>query len=181
MIRSAFFVICMGVATMSSLAQTNTDIRVAKERTLKRLTYDWQAILPEWETQFNGGRRGHLGNCDSETRVIDIWVRADQTQKMVAKTLVHEFAHAFDYQYMTWEMRREWLSLRGRPNAKWYPSSRAKNDYDSGAGDFAESVSWTFQGHGTFRGRLGPPPNAKQRALLKKWIADAAAMQLAAK
>src|ERR1019366_10111655 len=102
-------------------------------------------------------------------------IRHDQTPQEVAATLAHEFAHAFDRLYLTPDLRAQWLAARGlSTNTPWYPPCRGCSDYHFGAGDFAESVSWTLQGSVMkFRSRLGPPPNISQQALIQQWVSSA--------
>jgi hypothetical protein len=109
----------------------------------------------------------------------------------VAGIIVHELAHAFDKKYFTPVLRSKWLAARGLPSdTPWYfPVGRLGSDYFSGAGDFAESVSWTLQGpeagfHSCLglylterqkqliaRGCRGLPPNQAQQALIRQWLA----------
>jgi hypothetical protein len=176
-IMLAFFV---GITTLSSFAQTpfqrtlTLRYRYVSQEALEKVNWDWRPILPEWKIRFHPGRPNLLGLCDSRRRTIDIWIRSSQSTEAVAATLVHELAHGFDVEFLTDEMRREWLAIRRLPpDTPWYPSTLSRNcpDYLFGAGDFAESVSWTLQGPGVkFRSRLGPPPNDEQRSLIWKWL-----------
>jgi hypothetical protein len=110
----------------------------------------------------------------------------------VAGAIAHELAHAFDEKYLTPALRSKWLAVRGLPpDTPWYsPVGRLSSDYLSGAGDFAESVSWTLQGPAAgFRSCLGLrltegqkqriaigchglPPNKAQQALIRQWLAE---------
>jgi hypothetical protein len=110
----------------------------------------------------------------------------------VAGTIAHELAHAFDKKYLTPALRGKWLAARGLPpDTPWYfPVGHLSSDYLSGAGDFAESVSWTLQGPVAgfrsclglplnneqkklvARGCRGLPPNKAQQALIRQWLAE---------
>jgi hypothetical protein len=76
---------------------------------------------------------------------------------------------------MTNLMREEWLRARKLPlTTLWYPYDGC-SDYSSGAGDLAESSSWTFQGPDAgFLSKLGPPPNEEQQELIRKWFSQVA-------
>ncbi len=179
--RPVLLMLLVGIATISSFAQTNfqkppSALRYEHvgQEALKKVNWDWWPILPEWKIKFYQGRPNLLGLCDPKRRTIDIWIRPSQSPEVVAATIVHELAHSFDIQFLTAEMRREWLTLRKLPpDTPWYPPSLSRTcpDYLFGAGDFAESVSWTLQGPGKkFRSRLGPPPDNEQQSLIGKWL-----------
>ncbi len=124
------------------------------------------------EVIFAPGRKGYLGMTNpGEAKSITIWIRPEHSPSQVAATMVHELAHAFDYTYLTPELRAKWLSVRNlSPYTPWYPESR-HTDFSTGAGDFAESVSFTLQGpNSRFKSKLGPPPNEEQQELLQSWL-----------
>jgi hypothetical protein len=148
---------------------------VAGSQALKEINWNWQPIINNWSVRFHAGRQGYLGLTDMEKQRIDIWIRQGQTPQEVAATFVHEFAHAFDRLYLTPDLRAQWLAARGlSTTTPWYPPCRGCSDYRFGAGDFAESVSWTLQGSVMkFRSRLGPPPNISQKALIQQWLSSA--------
>ena len=133
---------------------------VAGSQALKEIKWKWQPIINNWSVRFHAGRQGYLGLTDLENQSIDIWIRQNQTPQEVAATLVHEFVHAFDRLYLTPELRAKWLAARGlSTDTPWFPPCSGCSDYRFGAGDFAESFSWTLQGSVTkFRSHLGPPP-----------------------
>ncbi len=188
--RPVVLVFLVGIATTSSFAQiihSQKTLSVLRHKqvgqeALKKVNWDWRPIFPEWKIKFHQGRPHLLGLCDPERHTIDIWIRSSQSPEAVATTIVHELAHGFDVRFLTAEMRHGWLALRKLPpNTPWYPPSLSRTcpDYLFGAGDFAESVSWTLQGPGKkFRSRLGPPPDDEQQALIRKWLRIA---QVAAK
>ena len=139
---------------------------------LKAINGNWRTITNKWTVNFHAGRPGYLGLADREKHSIDIWIRNNQTPQEIAATLVHEYAHAFDDQYLNPELRAAWLAARGIPaETSWYPQCSGCSDFRFGAGDFAESVSWTLQGaKSKFSSRLGPPPNIIQQALIYQWL-----------
>lgn len=139
--------------------------------TLTKVNWDWQSSLGNWHIQFNPGRQGYLGMTSIEKREINIWIRAEHSPESIAETIVHELAHAFDYEYLDANKRAAWLAIRNLPaNTKWYPPCSGCSDYRFGSGDFAECVSFTLQKSGPFRSKLGPPPNKVQQALIRKWL-----------
>lgn len=161
-------------------------------RVLMQVNWDWRPALEGWCIQFGPGRPGRTGLTDKKARLITIWVRTAGSPESVVGTIVHELAHAFDYQYLTPELRAKWIAARGLPpDTPWYrPMGSLSTDYFSGAGDFAESVAWTLQGSKVgFRSCLGMSLNDKQKksiargcrgllptkvqqALIRQWLTD---------
>lgn len=159
---------------------------------LQQVNWDWRLILNEWIIEFGPGRPGYHGITNVITRRIMIWIRPSESPESVAGTIVHEVAHAFDVKYLTPSLRNDWLVVRHLPpNTPWYsPVGNLSSDYLSGAGDFAESVSWTLQGQvAGFRSCLGLSlnnaqkqriaagchglsPNKAQQTLIRQWLAE---------
>lgn len=172
-----FFIIATQVLALAQTANAS-DISAQEnwynigQEALSTIHWDWEYMFLEWKIEFHPGQPGLLGLCSQYDKTIDVWVRKKHSKKIVASIIVHELAHAFDYQYMSWTQRKSWLVLRNLPqNTRWYPPINVFNDYGHGAGDFAECVSWTLQGPiKKFRSKLGPPPNKEQQAVIKKWL-----------
>ena len=159
---------------------------------LGQVRWDWKPALVDWSIQFGPGRPGYNGLAQKNIRRVTIWIRSDDSPESVAGTIVHELAHAFDWEYLTPTLRNEWLAARNLPpDTPWYfPVGKLSSDYLSGAGDFAESVSRTLQGSNvgfcsclglrlneqqkkmTAKGCRGIPPNKIQQALIRTWLAE---------
>ena len=159
---------------------------------LRQVNWDWRSALDGWSIRFGPGRPGYHGLTETSVRRITIWIRPTESPESVAGTIVHELAHAFDEKYLTPALRSKWLAVRGLPpDTPWYfPVGHLLSDYLSGAGDFAESVSWTLQGSKVgflsclglrlsdaerkqvARGCHGLPPNKVQQALIRQWLAE---------
>lgn len=159
-------------------------------RALQEVNWNWKADLDGWIVQFHPGRPGLLGLTTRGEHCIDIWVRRGQPAEKVAGTIVHELAHAFDHEYLTPALRAMWLTVRNLPSdTLWIPPvGNLSSDYLSGAGDFAESMSWTLQGpvvgfrsclglrlsandrKQIAKGCRGLPPNELQKTLIRRWL-----------
>jgi hypothetical protein len=130
----------------------------------------WPDTLPSWHVRFRSGRKGYLGTADEPTRKISIFVRLEHTPEDLARTMLHELAHAFDCDYLDDRKREEWLVMRKLPaETKWLGPSM-KSDFSFGSGDFAECLAWTLLGEGSFKSKLGPPPTAEQQELIRRWL-----------
>ncbi len=161
-------------------------------RALRQVNWDWRPALDGWSIRFGPKLPGYNGITEASIRRITIWIRPAESPESVAGVIAHELAHAFDVKYLTPDLRSKWLAARGLPpDTPWYsPVGRLSSDYLSGAGDFAESVSWTLQGPAAgFRSCLGLrlterqkqriaigcsglPPNKTQQALIRQWLAE---------
>ena len=101
---------------------------------------------------------------------IELFVRDDDTPESLAGILAHELAHAIDVQYLDDGDRNEWAEARRIEDAPWWPDAFAR-DFQTGAGDFAESFAFWALGDPS-SSELGGAPNAEQRALIEKFLAD---------
>jgi hypothetical protein len=143
-------------------------------RALEEVKWDWKTILSGWDLQFHPGRPGYLGLTSPELRQVDVWIRPQQSPRLVAATITHELAHVFDVSYLTESQRKTWYAVRGIPQRTPWFSCSLCSDYAYGQGDFAECVSWTLQGGSDkFRSRLGPKPTLDQQRLIRKWLSSA--------
>jgi hypothetical protein len=164
------------LATVASSAEKQQPLRSPENvgtLALKKVHTDWRPA--EWKIEFNSSRKGYLGMTYGSQKKIVVWIRPSHSSAQVAATIVHELAHVFDLVHMTNQMRAEWLATRGLfANTPWYSCDGCRDD-NSGAGDFAESVTWTIQGPGTkFSSGLGPPPNEEQQQLIRRWFSEVA-------
>jgi hypothetical protein len=136
----------------------------------QEVCWDWRPL--GWTIEFLPGIENYLGTTDMINHKISIYVRPEHSPGEVAATLVHELSHAFDYIYLNPEIRAQWLEIRKLPgDTPWDPPCEDCTDFEYGTGDFAESVSWTFQGpEAGFMSKLGPPPNRKQQAFIFRLV-----------
>lgn len=194
------FMICFCFEKTASSANAITPIAPTWEQqvgqqALRKITWDWQSALGEWKIRFDPGRPGYHGIADLDVCRITIWVRSTDSPESVAGTIGHEIGHAFDKKYLTSALRGEWLATRELPlRTPWtFPLGPLSTDYLSGAGDFAESVSWVLRGPGAgfrsclglrpgdlqkkenktiARGCKGLQPNETQQALIWRWLIE---------
>lgn len=145
---------------------SSASARETASRAVGLIRYDWRNGLPGWELRFVDGRRGYRGLTHSTQRVIEVFVRDDDTPVVLAHVTAHEIAHAIDVTYFGPEQRGTWAAVRGlRPGAPWFVQSGG-SDFASGAGDFAESFAWWQTTGSQWFGQLGPPPTVTQLGVL---------------
>lgn len=105
----------------------------------------------------SGPRAGVRAQTDRDARTITLFVRSGETPHRVAHDLAHELGHAVDHRLLTDADRAAYLRRRGVSGAAWWPSG-AGDDYDAGAGDFAEVFALCRAASPEFRGTLAPRP-----------------------
>jgi hypothetical protein len=155
-------------------AATSGDRDARIDAALAAVHFDWRHLLPGWTLAFLGPRPGLQGNTLPASRRVEIYVRSSFTTGQLAQVIAHEIGHAVDVTYFDDADRRAFNVLRGRaPGAGWWVAD-GQADFASGAGDWAESfASWATGGLGTWASRLGPPPDAAQRAAISRLVSSA--------
>jgi hypothetical protein len=95
----------------------------------------------------------------SDRRRIEVYVRPDDTPLQLAFDLAHEIGHAFDLERNNQERRNRWRALRGiDPSVPWFGCNRCP-DYETPAGDFAETFAYMLLGPGSYHSRMAPQPS----------------------
>ena len=137
-------------------------MREIASQALGLIAYDWQNSLPGWELRFLDARAGYRGLTYPEERVIEVYLRSDDTPQSLAHVVAHELGHAVDVTWFDDTDRATWLSARGvDPRTPWFVADGA-SDFSSGTGDFAESFAWWQVGPPAWFSDLGPPPSVEQ-------------------
>ncbi len=134
------------------------------------LPFAWQELVPGWTITYQGENPSFRGLTYPYEKTIEMFVRPGDTPESVAGILAHELAHAFDVDYMNDDDRAEWLEARGIDDAPWWPDAYAR-DFQSGAGDFAESFAYWAVGDRS-SSELGGAPSASQIDLIESFLRD---------
>ncbi len=75
------------------------------------------------------------------------------------RVVAHELGHAIDLDLLDDNRRESWWAERSiGGDAEWRPET-ARNDFQTGAGDFAEAVADVLSGHPTSSKVAGPLDN----------------------
>jgi len=144
-------------------------VRVRGEAALGSFAYDWRAGLPNWEISFHPGRSGVLGYTFVQEQRIEVYVRDEMSDQLLAHVIAHEIGHAIDVSNNSGDDRRRWQELREIEDAPWWPTSGA-TDFSTGAGDFAESFAAWQVGDASFRSRVADPPSAAENELMAELV-----------
>ena len=152
------------VASTTTPTGTQTDERGIGAQSWRLIAFDLSR-LPGWTVVFLPGRVGYRGRTLPESKRIEIYVRQDDTARMVAYDLGHELGHAVDVTYSTPELRSSYRSIRGIPaDARWFGCADC-SDFATPAGDFAETFGFMVTDPGfNWRSVLGRPPTNEQIA-----------------
>ncbi len=138
-------------------------------QSLSSFSYDWENGLPGWEISFHSGRERVLGYTFVQEKRIEIYVRDQMSDSLLAHVIAHEIGHAIDVTQNSGDDRRRWQKLRGIEGKPWWPGNGA-TDFATGAGDFAESFAAWQVGTASFRSSLGAPPDEAARALITELV-----------
>jgi hypothetical protein len=119
-----------------------------------------------YELIFEGHRDGYLGLTSTVNKTITIYIRPSQTTREIAKVIAHEVGHAVDVEFTSETERLLYRQIRGIDGRSWYPDCSGCTDYDSPAGDFAETFAMAMVGDVNFLSTVAAPPTPSQiRAL----------------
>jgi len=132
------------------------------------LPFDWETLLPGWEINYLGQDSTFRGLTYPYDRSIDMFVRDTDTPESLAGILAHELGHAIDVEYFDDGDRNQWRNAREIDDAPWWPDAYSR-DFQTGAGDFAESFAFWAVGDPS-SSELGDNPNADQLALIENYL-----------
>jgi hypothetical protein len=115
-----------------------------------------------YEIAFLGPRAGYRAMTNADKLRIEVYMRPGESAQLQAYDLAHELGHAFDLVYNNAERRRRWRELRGIAiSAPWFGCNGCP-DYNSPAGDFAETFALLLLGPDNYHSKMAPPPTPKQ-------------------
>lgn len=160
--RTLVALIVMVTTHAGMLAQTVTDRSPSpshlarNQMALSLINFPWQDL--QYDIEFLPPRPGIRALLISRERKIEIYARPGDDYRLIAFDIAHELGHAIDLTYNTDKSRQQWMALRGiDPHVAWFGCNRC-SDYNTPAGDFAETFALLLLGPGQFGGRIAPPP-----------------------
>ena len=140
----------------------------SRDEALALIRFPWPEL--RYNIVFAPPRPGLRAMIFERTRTIEIYARPSDDSRMVAYDIAHELGHAVDLTLNTAASRRKWMTLRGiNPETPWFGCDRC-SDYNTPAGDFAETFAFLLLGPGHFSGRIAPPPRLEQLPALRAFL-----------
>jgi hypothetical protein len=133
---------------------------VREKAALALIGFPWQEL--QYDIFFMAPRLGVRAMTFSREHRIEIYVRPNDDAHLLAYDIAHELGHAFDLMRNTGEIRKKWMEARGiDPATPWFGCSGC-SDFNTPAGDFAETFAFFLLGPGHFAGRIAAPPSVEQ-------------------
>lgn len=150
-----------------SFASPTFTPEISGRAALALIDFPWQEL--GYTVSFLGRRPGYRALTFVDENRIEIYVKEEETPQLLAFDLAHEFGHLIDLRFNNQERRERWMKLRGiDPATPWYGPSGC-SDYETPAGDFAETFAYLLLGPGSFHSRMAPPPRPEQIAELAEF------------
>jgi hypothetical protein len=115
---------------------------------------------------FLGAKSGYLGLTFPERHHVDVYVRSCSAESftLLRHVMSHEMGHAYDAAHMTASMRAAYMAMRGIPaGTPWFGCNYC-TDFNTPAGDFAETYSQWQRGSHDSRTQIAPMPGSAQLA-----------------
>ncbi|MCU1592236.1 MAG: hypothetical protein JWP11_3492 [Frankiales bacterium] len=117
---------------------------------------------------FLGAKSGYLGLTYPERHHVDVFIRSCSTESatLLRHVMSHEMGHAYDAAHMTPALRDAYERMRGIPaGTPWFGCNYC-TDFNTPAGDFAETYSQWQRGSHDSRTQIAPMPNSTQLAAI---------------
>jgi len=115
---------------------------------------------------FQGARSGYLGLTYPAQHHVDMFVRScsSESSTLLRHVMAHEMGHAYDAAHMTAASRAAYMAMRGIPaGTPWFGCAYC-TDFNTPAGDFAETYSQWQRGAFDSRTQIAAMPGAAQLA-----------------
>ena len=150
------------ILILTSLPAGNAAPRysAAQAAALALIDFPWQQL--QYEIVFLPPRKGFRAMTIAKERRIEVYARPADDVALLAYDIAHELGHAIDLTRNTSESRRKWKEFRGIDSATpWFGCDRC-SDYNTPAGDFAETFAMFLLGPEHFSGRIARRPNTDE-------------------
>jgi hypothetical protein len=149
-----------GLGTAAPAVENSTPVVGREKAALALIEFPWQEL--RYDIVFMAPRRGVRAMTFTAEHRIEIYVRSQDDTQLLAYDIAHELGHAIDMTLNTPETREKWMKARGiDPSTPWFGCSGC-SDFNTPAGDFAETFAFFLLGPRHFAGRIAPPPSVEQ-------------------
>jgi hypothetical protein len=135
---------------------------------LALIPFAWQQL--RYDIVFRPPHQGIRAMIFERERKIEVYARPADDARRIAYDIAHELGHAIDFTFNTEETRRQWMALRRiAPSTPWFGCNQC-TDFETPAGDFAETFALLLLGPGHFNGRIASPPTENEITALKSFF-----------
>jgi hypothetical protein len=115
---------------------------------------------------FLGAKSGYLGLTYPAAHHVDVFVRSCSAESaaLLRHVVSHEMGHAYDAAHMTESMRADYKAMRGiSAGTPWFGCNYC-TDFNTPAGDFAETYSQWQRSSSDSRTQIAPMPSPSRLA-----------------
>ena len=145
------------------------DFANRNDEALALISFAWQQL--HYNIVFLAPRHGVRAMIFPSDHRIEVYARPSDDSRRLAYDIAHELGHAIDMTFNTAETRRQWIEARGiNPDTPWFGCNGC-SDFNTPAGDFAETFAFLLLGPGNFSGKIASAPTAEQVPVLKAFFA----------
>ena len=135
---------------------------------LALIPFSWQQL--RYQIAFLPPQQGVRAMIFPNEHRIEVYARPLDDARKIAYDIAHELGHAIDMTFNTAASRKTWMEVRGiDPLTPWFGCDRC-TDFNTPAGDFAETFALMLIGPGHFNGRIAPPPTEEQLRILRPFF-----------
>ena len=139
------------------------------DEALALISFPWQQL--HYTIVFLAPKQGVRAMIFPRDRRIEVYARPSDDSRLLAYDIAHELGHAIDVTFNTAKTRKKWMEARGiNPGTPWFGCNRC-SDFNTPAGDFAETFAFLLLGPGNFSGKIASAPTAEQVPVLKAFFA----------
>ena len=162
------FAVLIASLTFITPFETITARPLQPESALGLLQIPWKQL--GYQIVFMPPRAGFRAMTLPAKHRIEVYARPQDDLDLLAYDIAHELGHAIDVTYNTTATRRQWMQLRGiQAGTAWFGCDRC-SDYNTPAGDFAETFALMLCGPKYFRGRIAEKPTPEQVSALAQLL-----------
>jgi hypothetical protein len=156
------------ILTLMGSAGMTAESPFRPQAALDLIPIAWQQL--HYDIVFMPPRPGFRAMTIPSKHRIEVYARREDSVELLAYDIAHELGHAIDLTYNTGETRRQWMESRGiAPGTPWFGCNRC-SDYNTPAGDFAETFALLLRGPQFFRSRIAAPPTSDQLPSLLRFF-----------
>lgn len=143
------------------------------EEALRRVDFPWRDL--GFDVVFLAARSGYKGLTHEGSRRVEVYVRESMPVEEIAHIVAHELGHAYDLARLDDAERQRYKALRGYAGRPDWHTCNACTDFDTPAGDLAETFAYVhLHGETEWKSTVAPPPRGRQFEALARFFGGSA-------